>query len=100
MGGVLSNYTKNDLKSEINATMFNKIEKGNKNFIVLSGLKMPNEHFNNMQNILLTKKEEINENVEAEFKLNRPTIRKAETREDTITEKEKLLSLLDDDDIF
>ena len=100
MGGVLSNYTKNDLKSEINATMFNKIEKGNKNFIVLSGLKMPNEHFNNMQNILLTKKEEINENVEAEFKLNRPTIRKAETKEDTITEKEKLLSLLDDDDIF
>ena len=61
---------------------------------------MPNEHFNNMQNILLTKKEEFNENVEAEFKLNRPTIRKAETREDTITEKEKLLSLLDDDDIF
>ena len=100
MGGVLSNYTKNDLKSEINATMFNKIEKGNKNFIVLSGLKMPNEHFNNMQNILLTKKEEFNENVEAEFKLNRPTIRKAETKEDTITEKEKLLSLLDDDDIF
>ena len=27
-------------------------------------------------------------------------IRKVETREDTITEKEKLLSLLDDDDIF
>ena len=42
MGGVFSNYTKNDLKPEINATMFNKIEKGNKNFIVLSGLKMPN----------------------------------------------------------
>ena len=27
-------------------------------------------------------------------------IRKVETKEDTITEKEKLLSLLDDDDIF
>lgn len=101
IAGVLNDYTKQDVKSEINATMFSKIEKGEKDILILSGLKMPNEHFNAMQDILLNLPKETGENIESDFKLKREkddNIKKEQISD--MTEKEKLLSLLDDDDIF
>lgn len=92
-------FTKEEISDAFQAKIADKIEYGNKNYIIVSGCKMPNDHMNMLQEAFNELQQETEKEEETTFNFNtkprQATVQKQETNEET--EKQKLRNMMDAD---